>query len=104
VVFKGGTCLKKCYLETFRFSEDLDFTVIEGGPIAEDEVLAHLSRMLERIGRDLVLTSRCGDQGCASGRTGASKVGSTTGVPATLLAQPVFALTSQEMSRSPDRR
>lgn len=25
-VFKGGTCLKKCYLETFRFSEDLDFT------------------------------------------------------------------------------
>jgi predicted nucleotidyltransferase component of viral defense system len=25
-VFKGGTCLKKCYFETFRFSEDLDFT------------------------------------------------------------------------------
>ncbi len=28
-VFKGGTCLKKCYFETYRFSEDLDFTVIE---------------------------------------------------------------------------
>jgi predicted nucleotidyltransferase component of viral defense system len=28
-VFKGGTCLKKCYFETFRFSEDLDFTLIE---------------------------------------------------------------------------
>ncbi|GFP28306.1 nucleotidyl transferase AbiEii/AbiGii toxin family protein [Candidatus Hakubella thermalkaliphila] len=27
-VFKGGTCLKKCYFETYRFSEDLDFTVI----------------------------------------------------------------------------
>lgn len=26
-VFKGGTCLKKCYFETYRFSEDLDFTV-----------------------------------------------------------------------------
>ena len=26
-LFKGGTCLKKCYLETYRFSEDLDFTV-----------------------------------------------------------------------------
>ncbi len=26
-VFKGGTCLKKCYLETYRFSEDLDFTL-----------------------------------------------------------------------------
>jgi predicted nucleotidyltransferase component of viral defense system len=23
--FKGGTCLRKCYYETFRFSEDLDF-------------------------------------------------------------------------------
>jgi len=29
-VFKGGTCLKKCYFETYRFSEDLDFTLIEG--------------------------------------------------------------------------
>ena len=26
-IFKGGTCLKKCYLETYRFSEDLDFTL-----------------------------------------------------------------------------
>jgi len=28
--FKGGTCLKKCYFETYRFSEDLDFTLTEG--------------------------------------------------------------------------
>jgi|GEM_PF-2739770 hypothetical protein len=28
-VFKGGTCLKKCYFETYRFSEDLDFTLTE---------------------------------------------------------------------------
>ena len=27
LLFKGGTCLKKCYFETYRFSEDLDFTV-----------------------------------------------------------------------------
>lgn len=26
-VFKGGTCLKKCYFETYRFSEDLDYTL-----------------------------------------------------------------------------
>lgn len=26
-IFKGGTCLKKCYFETYRFSEDLDFTI-----------------------------------------------------------------------------
>lgn len=27
-VFKGGTCLKKCFFETYRFSEDLDFTLL----------------------------------------------------------------------------
>ena len=26
-VFKGGTCLKKILFETYRFSEDLDFTL-----------------------------------------------------------------------------
>jgi predicted nucleotidyltransferase component of viral defense system len=26
-MFKGGTCLKKCFFETYRFSEDLDFTL-----------------------------------------------------------------------------
>ncbi len=31
-VFKGGTCLRKCFYETYRFSEDLDFTVVDGGP------------------------------------------------------------------------
>ena len=34
-IFKGGTCLKKCYFETYRFSEDLDFTIPE---------LAHLDK------------------------------------------------------------
>lgn len=28
--FKGGTCIKKCYIETCRFSEDSDFTVLAG--------------------------------------------------------------------------
>ncbi|MGZ3812300.1 MAG: nucleotidyl transferase AbiEii/AbiGii toxin family protein [Mucilaginibacter sp.] len=28
LVFKGGTVLKKCYFEDYRFSEDLDFTLI----------------------------------------------------------------------------
>lgn len=26
LVFKGGTCLRKCYIKDYRFSEDLDFT------------------------------------------------------------------------------
>lgn len=34
--FKGGTCLKKCYFETYRFSEDLDFTVPHGAIYSEE--------------------------------------------------------------------
>jgi predicted nucleotidyltransferase component of viral defense system len=34
-VFKGGTCLKKCYFETYRFSEDLDFTLLEPAHLDE---------------------------------------------------------------------
>jgi predicted nucleotidyltransferase component of viral defense system len=33
--FKGGTCLKKCYFETYRFSEDLDFTITDPGHLDE---------------------------------------------------------------------
>ncbi|MCK9423872.1 MAG: nucleotidyl transferase AbiEii/AbiGii toxin family protein [Bacteroidales bacterium] len=28
LLFKGGTCLKKCYFPEYRFSEDIDFTVV----------------------------------------------------------------------------
>ncbi len=48
-VFKGGTCLKKCYVETYRFSEDLDFTVIEGGPLAPDDLVPVLVEMLDGV-------------------------------------------------------
>lgn len=34
-IFKGGTCLKKCYFETYRFSEDLDFTLRNEGHLDE---------------------------------------------------------------------
>jgi predicted nucleotidyltransferase component of viral defense system len=36
--FKGGTCLKKCYFETYRFSEDLDFTVPHGAIYSEETI------------------------------------------------------------------
>ena len=35
-VFKGGTCLKKCYFETYRFSEDLDFTLTDSEQLNEE--------------------------------------------------------------------
>jgi predicted nucleotidyltransferase component of viral defense system len=34
-VFKGGTCLKKCFFETYRFSEDLDFTLTDPAHLDE---------------------------------------------------------------------
>jgi predicted nucleotidyltransferase component of viral defense system len=48
-VFKGGTCLKKCFVETYRFSEDLDFTVIEGGPLVPDDLVPVLVEMLDLL-------------------------------------------------------
>ncbi len=48
-VFKGGTCLKKCYIETHRFSEDLDFTVLPGGPFRPEDIEPHLARTIERV-------------------------------------------------------
>ncbi len=35
-VFKGGTCLKKCFFETYRFSEDLDFTLSESNHLDQE--------------------------------------------------------------------
>ena len=36
LIFKGGTCLKKCHLETHRLSEDLDYTVLDKKYVDED--------------------------------------------------------------------
>lgn len=44
-IFKGGTCLRKCYYETFRFSEDLDFTVLQDGPYDPK----HLTNIFQEI-------------------------------------------------------
>ncbi len=48
-VFKGGTCLKKCYIETYRFSEDLDFTVRNRGPFTPQAVEPHLAEVLTSV-------------------------------------------------------
>jgi len=44
-VFKGGTCLKKCYFETYRFSEDLDFTLKDAKHLDE----AFLASVFEEV-------------------------------------------------------
>ena len=47
--FKGGTCLKKCYVETFRFSEDLDFTLLPGATFEIGQVIRHLKQALVHV-------------------------------------------------------
>jgi predicted nucleotidyltransferase component of viral defense system len=45
-VFKGGTCLRKCYFGDYRFSEDLDFTAT--GALSTDAVRALVTRAASR--------------------------------------------------------
>ncbi len=49
LVFKGGTCLRKCYFANYRFSEDLDFTLSQAWPI---EALAEALEQVRAWGLD----------------------------------------------------
>ena len=51
-IFKGGTCIKKTYFETYRFSEDLDFTLLPAAPYSEAEILEQL-RTTARIAAEM---------------------------------------------------
>ncbi|MDF1546634.1 MAG: nucleotidyl transferase AbiEii/AbiGii toxin family protein [Bacteroidales bacterium] len=51
LIFKGGTCLKKCYLPDYRFSEDLDFTSKKPDFKLTQNHLNEISRLVkERVG------------------------------------------------------
>ena len=51
LIFKGGTCLKKCYLPDYRFSEDLDFTSTNSNFKLTQEHLDEICKLLkERVG------------------------------------------------------
>ena len=43
LAFKGGTALRRCWFENYRFSEDLDFSLIK--PIELDAILAGLNEI-----------------------------------------------------------
>jgi uncharacterized protein len=47
LIFKGGTALKKCYFGNYRFSEDLDFSVIAAIPRKEMLLNAVVEKMNE---------------------------------------------------------
>lgn len=48
-VFKGGTCLKKCYFETYRFSEDIDFTIPLEQSVSVDSIKTHINEAVSWI-------------------------------------------------------
>ncbi len=48
-IFKGGTCLKKVYFETYRFSEDLDFTLLSQDHINEELLTRTLRNVAEWV-------------------------------------------------------
>jgi predicted nucleotidyltransferase component of viral defense system len=51
LVFKGGTCLRKCYFPDYRFSEDLDFTSTNQEFVFDISLLKNITAFLsERIG------------------------------------------------------
>jgi len=47
--FKGGTCLKKCFLETYRFSEDLDFTLENPEHLRADSLTEAFTRVAQWV-------------------------------------------------------
>lgn len=47
--FKGGTCLKKCFFETYRFSEDLDFTVSVSDGLEKESLISCFKEISEWV-------------------------------------------------------
>lgn len=48
IVFKGGTVLKKIYFEDYRFSEDLDFTLLDDA-ITNEQIFEWFTEIFEYI-------------------------------------------------------
>ena len=48
ITFKGGTVLKKVYFEDYRFSEDLDFTLLDND-ISNEQIFEWFSEVFEYI-------------------------------------------------------
>ncbi|MBF0432418.1 MAG: nucleotidyl transferase AbiEii/AbiGii toxin family protein [Fibrobacteria bacterium] len=48
MVFKGGTVLKKVYFENYRFSEDLDFKLLDDA-LTKDQIIGYFTETFEYI-------------------------------------------------------
>ena len=48
-IFKGGTCIKKCYFETYRFSEDLDFSLLPSASYSQEALIEQLRALTTSV-------------------------------------------------------
>ncbi len=48
-ILKGGACVKKCYVDTHRYSLDLDFTVLPDGPWQPHELESIFTNLLDLV-------------------------------------------------------
>ena len=46
LIFKGGTCLHKCYIKNYRFSEDLDFTATDPDFVFDKKLLDRIIHLI----------------------------------------------------------
>ena len=51
IIFKGGTVLKKIYFEDYRFSEDLDFTLLDNN-ITNEQIFDWFTEVFEFISEE----------------------------------------------------
>ncbi len=51
--FKGGTSFKKCHFETFRFSEDLDFTLTDPAHLTTDFLSQTFNEITEQLSEEV---------------------------------------------------
>jgi len=54
LALKGGTALKRCYFDDYRFSGDLDFTLLE--PVPFEEILHRLQAVYRQVLDDSAIT------------------------------------------------
>jgi len=54
LAFKGGTALKKIYIPDYRFSEDLDFTLLDG--ISNEELSDEIETLFPWLRREVNIT------------------------------------------------
>ncbi len=56
LVFKGGTCLRKCYFPNYRFSEDLDFTSTSSEFVMDKNLISRITtKIIEQTGMPVYL-------------------------------------------------